>query len=212
MYTWSQTNSRWTCLGSLSSNPGNSRREGNPSSPLRAGLPEILWSCWWVFVSPCEVYGRDKLQKRLRVIPWRWAFLRILVLSTQKWSFSKCWQLIRSWAMCWRWILVKISSAGTEELEDAWRNETLSFTNFLELFRPWFMADRGGRQLKHYSSRNLMYMCITHTNRSQVMNLISQNSNKPINTPSDFYTFFHQRWEPLSWKQYFLHSRMSTEM
>lgn len=35
-----------------------------------------------------------------------------------------------------------------------------------------------------------MYMCITHINRSQVMNLISQNSNKHINTPSDFYTVF----------------------
>lgn len=43
-------------------------------------------------------------------------FLKFLA-KDPKWSFPKHWQLIRSWEMCWRRILVKIKSAGTEELE-----------------------------------------------------------------------------------------------
>lgn len=53
-----------------------------------------------------------------------------------------------------------------------------------------FLSDRAGRQLKHYSSSSLVYTCTEHSSRSQVMNLISQDSNEPINTPSEFYTFF----------------------
>lgn len=53
-----------------------------------------------------------------------------------------------------------------------------------------FLSDRAGRQLKHYSSSSLVYMCVEHSSRSQVMNLISQDCNEPINTPREFYTFF----------------------
>lgn len=133
------------------------------------------------------VYDRDKLQKRLSVNSWQWGFLKILCwgsknevsLNTGIWSnLGRC----AGGESLWR--LTLQGGTGNEGLKLFSAFQTFEISSGLDLW-----SDRAGRQLKHYSSSSLMHMCIEQSSRSQVMNLISQDSNEPINTPSEFYTF-----------------------
>lgn len=135
------------------------------------------------------VYG--KLKKCLTVNPWKWGFLKILCWGPKSEASLNTGNL-SSLGRCaggeslWRLTLQGLRNGK-------WRTESWFFLAFQSFEIPSgldLLSDRAGRQLKHYSSSSLMHVCIEHSSRSQVMNPISQDSNEPINTPREFYTFF----------------------